>query len=131
MFRILAIGDVVGRPGRAVLAHFLPRLREERGVDFVVANAENAASGSGITEKIYAEIRGYGADVISMGDHAYKRRESLPLFDRSLQPGRKDRQPVLLEEHKGVEYAGPCLAQERFGTVSMDDIDLLLLQRFL
>lgn len=82
MFRILAVGDVVGRPGRMVLRHFLPRLREERAIDFVVVNAENAASGSGITEKIYKELRGYGADVITMGDHAYHRRESLPLYGR-------------------------------------------------
>ena len=81
-FRILAIGDVVGRPGREVLRHFVPRLREARGVDFVVANAENAASGSGITEKIYREIRGYGVDVLTMGDHAYHRREALPVFER-------------------------------------------------
>ena len=81
MFRILAVGDVVGRPGRKVLRHFLPLLKEERGVDFVVVNGENAASGSGITSKIYREIRDYGADVITMGDHAYKRRESLPLYD--------------------------------------------------
>jgi len=82
MFRILAVGDVVGRPGRAVLKHFLPRLKAERGVDFVVVNAENAADGSGITDRIYHEIRGYGADVITMGDHAYKRREAMPLYDR-------------------------------------------------
>jgi metallophosphoesterase (TIGR00282 family) len=81
MFRVLAVGDVVGSPGRAVLAHFLPRLRAERGVDFVVVNAENAASGAGITEKIFREIRGYGADVVTMGDHAFDRRESMPLFD--------------------------------------------------
>ena len=76
MVRILGVGDVVGRPGRKVLRYFLPKLREERGVDFVVVNAENAANGSGITEKIFHELRGYGADVITMGDHAYKRRES-------------------------------------------------------
>ena len=89
MFRILAIGDVVGRPGREVLAHFVPLLREERGVDFVIANTENAASGSGITEKIFREIRNVGVDVMTMGDHAYKRRESLPLYekeDRLLRP---------------------------------------------
>ncbi len=80
-FKILAVGDVVGRPGRVVLAHFLPKLRAERGVDFVVVNAENAAAGSGINEKVYKEIRGYGADVITMGDHAYHRRESLPLYE--------------------------------------------------
>ncbi len=81
MFRVLAVGDVVGRPGRVVLSHFLPRLKAEKGVDFVVVNAENAAAGSGITPKVYAEIRGYGADVITMGDHAYHRREALPLFE--------------------------------------------------
>ena len=81
MFRILAVGDVVGRPGRVVLSHFLPKLRAERALDFVVVNAENAAAGSGINEKVYKEIRGYGADVITMGDHAYHRREALPLFE--------------------------------------------------
>ena len=73
---------LVGRPGRNVLASFIPRLKEEQEVDFVVVNAENAASGTGITAKIYREIRGYGADVLTMGDHAYKRRESLSLYDR-------------------------------------------------
>ncbi|MDA1195854.1 MAG: TIGR00282 family metallophosphoesterase [Planctomycetota bacterium] len=82
MFRILGVGDVVGRPGREVLQYFLPQLKAERGVDFVVVDAENAASGSGITEKIYRELRGYGADVITMGDHAYRRRESLHLYDK-------------------------------------------------
>ena len=82
MFRILAIGDIVGRPGRKALQTFLPRLRDERQIDFVVANAENAASGTGITAKIYKEIRDYGVDVLTMGDHAYKRRESLPLYEK-------------------------------------------------
>ena len=81
MFRILGVGDVVGRPGRQVLRYFLPHLRETRGVDLVVVNGENAASGSGITPKIFAELRDMGADVITMGDHAYRRRESLPLYE--------------------------------------------------
>ncbi|MHC5011869.1 MAG: TIGR00282 family metallophosphoesterase [Planctomycetota bacterium] len=109
MFRILAVGDVVGRPGRAVLAHFLPRLREERGVDFVVVNAENAASGSGITEKIYDEIRGYGADVVSMGDHAYKRRDALPLFDR------EDRLLRPANWPSGAPGHGACVVEAKGG----------------
>jgi metallophosphoesterase (TIGR00282 family) len=110
MFRILAVGDVVGRPGRDVLAHFLPRLIEERGVDFVVVNAENSASGAGITEKIYREIRSFGADVVTMGDHAYDRRESLPLFqqeERLLRPANwpasaPGRGAAIVESRRGV-----------------------------
>jgi metallophosphoesterase (TIGR00282 family) len=107
MFTILAVGDVVGRPGRDVLASFLPRLREERGVDFVVVNAENAASGSGITEKIYREIRAYGADVITMGDHAYSRRESLPLFDQEPRLLRPANWPSGAPGHGHVVVEGP------------------------
>ena len=105
MFRILGVGDVVGRPGRAVLRYFLPKLKEERGVDFVVVNGENAASGSGITEKIYREIRGYGADVITMGDHAYKRRESLPLYDKQERLLRPANWP------KGAPGRGTCIVE--------------------
>lgn len=113
MFRILAVGDVVGRPGRVVLSHFLPRLKQERQVDFVVVNAENAAAGSGINPKVYAEIRGYGADVITMGDHAYHRREALPLFEtetRLLRPsnwpqGAPGRGVCVQEGPRGVRVA--------------------------
>lgn len=107
MFRILAVGDVVGRPGRVALKHFLPLLKEERAVDFVVVNAENAASGSGITEKIYREIRGYGADVLTMGDHAYKRRESLPLYDRKERILRPSNWPSGAPGHGSCVVEGP------------------------
>jgi metallophosphoesterase (TIGR00282 family) len=107
MFRILAVGDVVGRPGRKVLRHFLPLLKEERGVDFVVVNGENAASGSGITSKIYREIRDYGADVITMGDHAYKRRESLPLYDRKRRILRPANWPSGAPGHGSCVVEGP------------------------
>jgi metallophosphoesterase (TIGR00282 family) len=113
VYRILAVGDVVGRPGRIVLKHFLPLLKAERGVDFVVVNAENAAAGSGINEKVYREIRDYGADVITMGDHAYHRRESLPLYDaesRLLRPanwpsGAPGRGVTVQEGPRGVRVA--------------------------
>jgi metallophosphoesterase (TIGR00282 family) len=107
MFRVLAVGDVVGSPGRKALAHFLPHLRKERGVDFIVVNAENAAAGSGITDKIYREIRGYGADVVTMGDHAFDRKESMPLFDheeRLLRPGNW---PQGCPGHGACVVAGP------------------------
>ena len=81
MIRILAVGDVVGRPGRQALAHFLPALRAERQIDFIVVNAENSAAGAGINDKIYREIRGYGADVLTMGDHAFDKKEAFPVFE--------------------------------------------------
>lgn len=82
MIRLLAVGDVVGRPGRVALAHFLPLLRREQQVDFVVVNAENSAAGAGINEKIYREIRDLGADVVTMGDHAFDKKEAFPVFER-------------------------------------------------
>ncbi len=105
MFRVLGVGDVVGRPGRVVLRHFLPRLREERGVDFVVVNAENAANGSGISAKIYKELRDLDVDVITMGDHAYRRRDSIPLFEREERLLRPANWPV------GAPGKGACIVE--------------------
>lgn len=66
--RILFIGDVVGRSGRAVLTDHLPRLRERYRLDFVVVNGENAAAGFGITENIHESFLDAGADVVTLGD---------------------------------------------------------------
>jgi metallophosphoesterase (TIGR00282 family) len=79
--RILFLGDVVGRPGRKLLADCLPRYVERTGVDLVIANTENAANGSGLTGKAYRELRDAGVEVFTMGDHVYKKREILRLFD--------------------------------------------------
>ncbi len=74
--RVLAVGDVVGEPGRLALAGVLPSLREELSPSLVVVNAENAAGGLGITRKLVEEIRGYGADVITTGNHIWARDEA-------------------------------------------------------
>lgn len=79
--RFLFIGDVVGRPGREVITRALPGLIAERRLDLVVANAENAASGSGLTPKIVHELRAAGVDAITLGDHVYRRGEVLPLLE--------------------------------------------------
>ncbi len=73
--RLLLIGDIVGKPGRQIVVHSVPGLRAEQKIDFVVANAENAAGGSGITPAIYRELLAGGVDCITMGDHIYRRRE--------------------------------------------------------
>jgi len=72
---ILFIGDIVGLPGREAVKKLLPELREELGLGFVIANAENAAGGSGITQKIAYELFDAGVDVLTSGDHIWKKRE--------------------------------------------------------
>lgn len=81
--RILILGDIVGRPGKHACSQILPRLIRERAVDFVVANAENAAAGSGITPQMFAKLRHQGIDVCTMGDHIYKRLEIVPTLESS------------------------------------------------
>lgn len=74
MLKLLFIGDIVGRPGRDIVAESLPRLRREHGIDFVIANAENAAAGAGITGTIAKSILGDGVDAITLGDHVWDQR---------------------------------------------------------
>lgn len=86
---ILFVGDIVGKPGREVVRRALARLIQQEKLDLVVANAENAAGGSGITPAIYHELRQCGVDCITMGDHIYRRKEILPTLrseDRIVKP---------------------------------------------
>ncbi|MEM8550367.1 MAG: YmdB family metallophosphoesterase, partial [Verrucomicrobiota bacterium] len=72
--KILFIGDIVGKAGRQIVADKLPAFREERGIDLVVANAENAAAGQGLTTAIANDLLGLGIDGITLGDHAWDQR---------------------------------------------------------
>ncbi len=76
---ILFIGDIVGSPGRRAIGEILPGLKREFSLDFVIANAENAAGGSGITAKVASELFGFGADVLTSGDHIWKKKRYLSL----------------------------------------------------
>ncbi|MBN2023382.1 MAG: TIGR00282 family metallophosphoesterase [Pirellulales bacterium] len=78
--RLLLVGDVVGKPGRQIVTRAMLGLRIEQGLDFVVVNAENAAGGSGLTPAIFHELISAGVDCITMGDHAYRRREIFPIL---------------------------------------------------
>jgi metallophosphoesterase (TIGR00282 family) len=78
---ILFVGDVVARAGRRVVRELLAPLREELGVDFVVANGENAAGGLGITPKEADALFADGVDVITLGNHTYRHREVWPYLD--------------------------------------------------
>jgi len=81
--RILFIGDVVGRSGRAIVTERLPGLIREWKLDLVVLNGENTAGGFGITEVIYNELIDTGVDAITLGNHAWDQREALVFIERA------------------------------------------------
>jgi metallophosphoesterase (TIGR00282 family) len=78
--KLLFIGDIVGQPGRNAVKTLLPKLRNEHHLDFIIANGENSAGGSGITPKIAGEIFSAGVDVITTGDHLWDQKEVLELL---------------------------------------------------
>ncbi len=80
---LLCIGDVVGRPGRYVLSQALPELIKQYALHCVICNAENAAGGSGFTPQLHEKFRRYGVDLITLGDHIYRRQEIIPVLERS------------------------------------------------
>ncbi len=109
-FRALLVGDIVGRPGRRAVESLLPDYLTSEKIDLVIANAENAAGGSGITPAIYKDLRQWGVDVVTMGDHCYRKKEATPLYeseDRFLRPANLPDEAVgrgwaLVESRKGV-----------------------------
>jgi metallophosphoesterase (TIGR00282 family) len=82
-FKVLFIGDVVGGPGRKIVGQVLPRIVPRWGISLVVCNAENAAGGSGITVPCYEELVEAGVDVMTMGDHVYRKDEIFQVFDKT------------------------------------------------
>lgn len=79
--KILMIGDIVGQPGRAIVRSMVPKLRRELGLDLVVANAENAASGNGITRATADEILSAEIDILTGGNHIWDKREIMDWID--------------------------------------------------
>jgi metallophosphoesterase (TIGR00282 family) len=73
--RILLIGDIVGKPGERIVTRTLSALRKREALDLVIANAENAADGSGLAPSIYRRLIAAGVDCITLGDHIYRRSE--------------------------------------------------------
>jgi len=74
------IGDIVGKPGREIIGEHLSRLREEYGLDLVIANYENASHGFGLTKKNCEELLGYGIDVMTGGNHSWDKKEVFLLY---------------------------------------------------
>ncbi|MBN2578292.1 MAG: YmdB family metallophosphoesterase [Pirellulales bacterium] len=125
--RLLLIGDVVGKPGRQICVRAIRGLRAEQEIDLVVANAENVAGGSGITPELYRELLAGGIDGVTMGDHAYRRREIFPLLQsdgRIVRPANypltaPGRDLMILKTHQQVPVAVLILQ----GRVFMPPVD--------
>lgn len=87
--KLFFIGDIVGKPGREIVGALMPAFRAERGIDFVVANAENAAAGAGINATIARSLLEAGVDAITLGDHVWDQKgfeAEIGAFDRVCRP---------------------------------------------
>jgi hypothetical protein len=122
---ILFIGDIVGRPGRETVRFLLPDLKKELAIDFVIANVENVAGGSGITPGVVGELLSLGIDAFTSGDHIFKKKDVLSIINEeerllrpanfpSATPGRgagifktKAKQPLVLINILGRVFMEP------------------------
>ncbi|MBN1621327.1 MAG: TIGR00282 family metallophosphoesterase [Endomicrobiales bacterium] len=81
MFKVLFIADIVGKPGRIIIKDKLPEMIESEQPDFVIANAENSAGGKGLTEPVATELFDAGINVLTLGNHAFDRKEVEQIID--------------------------------------------------
>jgi metallophosphoesterase (TIGR00282 family) len=115
--RILCLGDIVGRPGRQVVHQKLPELVRKHAVDLVIANAENIAGGTGITQNLFNKLRSYGVDVVTLGDHVYKKLDIVPTLQNSerivrpanLSAGAAGRTHTVVTTNAGIQVGVFCL----------------------
>ena len=125
--RILFVGDVVGRSGRAAIAETLPGLIRDWKLELVVVNGENSAGGFGITEAIYQELLDAGADAITLGNHSWDQREALVFIERApklvrpvnFPPGTPGRGAALVETKSGKR----ALVVNAIGRIFMQPFD--------
>ncbi len=107
MVKLLFIGDIVGQPGRRAVRELLPKLREQHALDFVIANGENSAGGSGITPKTAEEIFSAGVDVITGGDHLWDQKEVMELLANEKRFLRPLNYPLEVPGHGSGVFAVP------------------------
>ncbi len=120
--RILFLGDIVGQPGVAFVKRALPLVVAREQVDLVVANAENASGGSGMMPSTYRQLRQAGIDLVTMGDHVYKKADIIKTLQEdghickpaNFPPGAPGRDYVLGTARDGTPVAAFCLLGRTF-----------------
>ncbi|HXF53713.1 MAG TPA: TIGR00282 family metallophosphoesterase [Hyphomicrobiaceae bacterium] len=125
--RLLFLGDIVGRAGRNAVIQTLPELRRRYRLDFVIVNGENAAGGFGITESLLEELLEAGADVVTLGNHAFDQKEALVFIERqprllrplNFPPGTPGKGSGLFKARNGADV----LVINALGRVFMTELD--------
>jgi len=116
------IGDIIGRPGRQAVKELVPDLRKQYGLNLVIANAENAAGGFGLTSNTAEELIDAGVDVLTSGNHIWAQQEIIPHLDEGI--------PIIrpLNYPSGVPGRGylvnnQAMVVNLIGRTFMDDVD--------
>ncbi|RDE08165.1 TIGR00282 family metallophosphoesterase [Pelagibacterium lacus] len=125
--RLLFLGDVMGRAGREAVSERLPGLIARHGFDFVIVNGENASHGRGLTESHFEMLRDAGADVVTLGDHAFDQREMMTAIERhgtlirpiNFPPGAPGRGAAMVTGRNGHQV----LVVQALGRVFMPPMD--------
>ena len=120
--RILFIGDIVGKPGREIVCRGIAPLVAQQNLDLVIANAENAAGGSGLTPAIYRELTRAGVGAVTLGDHVYRRKEIYSVLQHepnivkpaNLPPESIGREWTVVQARNGVRVGIACLLGQLF-----------------
>jgi metallophosphoesterase (TIGR00282 family) len=121
--KILTIGDIVGRPGRQAVHKLLGGLRQEYGIDLVIANGENAAGGFGLSVSTAHELLDDGVDVITSGNHIWAQKDILPSLDDKDMPILRPLNYPPGVPGRGYLTKGEVLVVNLMGRTFMNDID--------
>ncbi len=120
--KILAIGDIIGRPGRQAVHKFVRSLRKQYSIDLVIANGENTAGGFGLTVNTARELLGDGIDMLTSGNHIWAQKEIIPHLDADMPILRPLNYPSGVPG-RGYLLAGKTLVVNLMGRVFMNSLD--------
>jgi len=123
LLKVLFIGDIVGKPGRKAAAEMIAVLKKEMPFDYCIANAENAAGGTGITGVLAQELYKCGIDVITLGNHTWSKREVASFLDNDGRIIRPANYPADLPGKGSVIIDGKLGVVNLLGRVYMDSVD--------